>query len=50
LIEDMKGMRAKGHSLRFIAEEFGVGRGTAEKYTKAQNGKRRSRRGNEHVE
>jgi DNA invertase Pin-like site-specific DNA recombinase len=50
LIEDMRGMRAKGHSLRYIADQLGVGRGTVEKYTKAQNGKRRSRRGDEHVE
>src|SRR5918993_1832084 len=34
LIEDMKGMRAKGHSLRFIADQLGVGRGTVEKYTR----------------
>jgi DNA invertase Pin-like site-specific DNA recombinase len=34
LIEDMKGLRAKGHSLRFIADQLGVGRGTVEKYVK----------------
>jgi biotin operon repressor len=34
LIEDIKAMRAKKHSLRFIADKLGVGRGTVEKYTK----------------
>jgi DNA invertase Pin-like site-specific DNA recombinase len=34
LVEDMKALRAKGHSLRVIAEKLGVGRGTVEKYTK----------------
>jgi DNA invertase Pin-like site-specific DNA recombinase len=34
LIKDIKAMRTKGHSLRFIADQLGVGRGTAEKYTK----------------
>jgi DNA invertase Pin-like site-specific DNA recombinase len=35
LVEDVKAMRAKGHSLRFIADQLGVGRGTVEKYVKA---------------
>jgi transposase len=35
LIEDMRSMRAEGHSLRFIADQLGVGRGTVEKYVKA---------------
>jgi DNA invertase Pin-like site-specific DNA recombinase len=34
LIEDMKSLRSKGHSLRVIADRLGVGRGTVEKYTK----------------
>ena len=34
LIEDMKALRAQGHSLRVIAGKLGVGRGTVEKYTK----------------
>jgi DNA invertase Pin-like site-specific DNA recombinase len=36
LIEDMRSMRAEGHSLRFIADRLGVGRGTVEKYTKGK--------------
>jgi predicted transcriptional regulator len=34
----MKRMRAKGHSLRYIAGELGVGRGTVAKYTKERGG------------
>ena len=33
-IERMSKLRAKGHSLRWIAEEVGVGKGTVEKYVK----------------
>ena len=33
-IEDMRALRAQGHSLRVIADKLGVGRGTVEKYTK----------------
>jgi DNA invertase Pin-like site-specific DNA recombinase len=33
-IERMRKLRTEGHSLRWIAEEVGVGRGTVEKYTK----------------
>ena len=34
IIEDMKVLRAQGHSLRVIADRLGVGRGTVEKYVK----------------
>lgn len=34
LIGDIRGLRAQGHSLRRIAEQLGVGRGTVEKYVK----------------
>jgi DNA invertase Pin-like site-specific DNA recombinase len=37
LIEDMRSLRAEGHSLRFIADRLGVGRGTVEKYTKGKS-------------
>jgi DNA invertase Pin-like site-specific DNA recombinase len=33
-IQRMRKLRAEGHSLRWIAEEVGVGRGTVEKYVK----------------
>jgi DNA invertase Pin-like site-specific DNA recombinase len=33
-IDRMRKLRAEGHSLRWIAEEVGVGRGTVEKYVK----------------
>ncbi len=34
--ERIKELRAKGHSLRWIAEELGVGKSTAEKYAKGK--------------
>ena len=33
-IERIRKLRAEGHSLRWIAEEVGVGKGTVEKYVK----------------
>jgi DNA invertase Pin-like site-specific DNA recombinase len=42
LVEDMRSMRTQGHSLRFIADQLGVGRGTVEKYVKSLAAKRQA--------